>query len=98
VYLLGFINIFDTCYKKEQALQMIDCFKSFQQVDLSGLKPETVLKPRVTRLTILIHLIFFLDNSIFEQYSVVKIIGLSLRKKINVNTVDRRPYFLKTSL
>ena len=46
VYLLGFFNIFDSCYKK-QALQMIDCFKSFLQLDLSGLKPENVLSNKV---------------------------------------------------
>ena len=42
----------------QQALQIIDCFSSFVYLDLSGLKPETVLKSEVTRLITLINIFF----------------------------------------
>ena len=66
---------------------MIDYFKSFLQLDLSalsGLKPETVLKSRVTRLATLINSIFFLISHYSYFIHVVKIIGLYLWKLINV--------------
>ena len=61
------------CYKK--ALQMIDCFKSVIQLDLSGLKPETVLKSRVTRMTTLINAKKNWITHYSQHIYVVKIIG-----------------------
>ena len=60
---MGFIVFFGG------ALQMIDCFKSVIQLDLSGLKPETVLKSRVTRMTTLINAKKKFNNSLFATYS-----------------------------
>ena len=91
---------------------MIDYFKSFLQLDLSalsGLKPETVLKSRVTRLATLINSIFFLIShySYFIQDSCCKdhwFISLEINKcasfsavnSIKINAVDRSHYFLKS--
>ena len=48
---------------KKPALQMIHCFPSFLQLDLPGLKPETVLKFR--------YKVEHFDNSIFLFFNAV---------------------------
>ena len=82
MYLIGFFkHICNTSYKKTSTVDDLLLF-SFLQLDLSDFKPETVLKPKVTRLTTLINSIFFLKNEYLNNIYFVKnrIIGLRLRK------------------
>ena len=79
----------------KQALQMIDCFKSFLQLDLSGLKLETVFKSRVTMLTALLIMLMMMLIIMFMmlmmKVMLIVLITLSRRMRMMMNMILEDP-------